>query len=768
MDIKATVKTAIDFGFSPVPMFYDKQEDKWKLRKFINKDTDQYGYPLNHKAWKAADMPMFALVLQNTLLIDVDANKAGASSVEELQDRICEELGIDEFDLDSALFQYNETGDSLHYLFALPASIDFSDIAQSNDGKFIKNVDFKTGRQLVNIKPGKTINWTNVNDLPVINEDALLRILPLNETIDYSNVETVITNESTAYGRAAIRGINERATVFVEEGGRNAALAAAVVATYELVAGGQISEKDAENSINDIVVELGIEEESDTKTTIKFNKEKGLKQPKAPKDEQKKAVAVIEQSAKKIETIDDITDEIKRLANIHLDQIALDIAAKSLQVKYKEILPNVPQPSLSAIKKQIKGARESGETGSYVDDYVFLTATGEYCERETKAVMGPRAFDVKHTRETPSDSEGNEQTASKYSNNIIKTVENTMYFPMAGDLFMHQGLEYLNGYTPYVHDKPLVKTNIVDRIKAHVAHLLPNKDEQSLVINYLAHNVQHPGRKIPWAIVLQGVQGDGKSLLAEMMQLVLGYNNVRIMNVQTLESSFTGWATGQCMTFIEELKLDNYKKYEILNNLKPYISNPMVEETKKGKDPRTVVNTTNYFALTNFKDAIPIDENDRRYCILFSQWQRKDALELFMKNNKDYYPNLYIDMRNNAAELYFWLKTHKIDSSFMSLTRAPETQSKLLMMELSKSDSMIALEEALEEFEEQITCEDGEIDITRLQQLVKIEQDMGDRFLDFPQKSGLKNQLLNLGFEMVGRKRTQFSEMDNKHTTYRK
>lgn len=768
MKIKDAAKKAIQHGFAPVPMFYDRDQDKWQLRKFINKDTGEYGYPIDNRAWQNEKMPMFALVLQNTLLIDVDANKDGAETVGELQDKICDALNIDEFDLDDALFQFNDDGDSLHYLFALPPDISFNEIAQSNDGNFIKNVDFKTGRQLINIKPIKTVNWVNVNDLPVINEDSLLKILPKREVVDYSKVDAHITTKTTAYGKASMRGINERATVFVEEGGRNAALAAATVGTYELVAGGQISEHDAQCSINEIVNELGIQDEDDTETTIKFNKEKGLKQPKAPKDEQKKAVAIIEQTAKKIENLDDINDEIKRLGNIHLDQIALDIAAKSIQIKYKEILPNVPQPSLSAVKKQIKSARESDANGGFVDDYVFLTATAEYCDKETKALMGPRSFDVKHTRETPCTEDGERVSACSYANDLIKTVENTMYFPMVGQFFSHQGLEYLNAYTPFVHSKPNDKSDIVDRIKAHIAHLLPDKKEQAIVINYLSHNIQFPGQKIPWAIVLQGVQGDGKSLLAEMMQLVMGHNNVRIMNVQTLESSFTGWATGQCMTFIEELKLDNFRKYEVLNNLKPYISNPTVEETKKGKDPRTVVNTTNYFALTNFKDAIPIDSNDRRYCVLFSQWQRKEPLECFMVDNKDYYPNLYEDMREHASELYFWLKSHKIDEWFKNLTRAPETSSKRMMMELSKSDSVIALEEAIEEFTPQIQCENGEFDISELQRIISNQRDFDSRYEEFPKTVALKNQLLNLGYELVGRKRTEFSEGDNKHTVYRK
>lgn len=465
------------------------------------------------------------------------------------------------------------------------------------------------------------------------------------------------------------------------------------------------------------------------------------------------------------ETLDDIKQELKRIASTNLDNLTLDVTLKNVQAKYKAIMGDTP--SIQAIRKEIKSLRGDTNDGDYVNDYVFLTATGEYCCRDTKAVMGPRAFDVKHNRETPLNSDGEKQSACMFSNDRIDTVENTMYFPMAGETFTHNGMEYLNSYKPSrVKPVKVGTTNIVERVKGHIAHLLPDPAEQNIVINYLAHNVQFPGKKLQWAIVLQGVQGDGKSFLSEMMKHVMGNDNVRLMNVQTLESAFTGWATGQCMTFIEELKLDNYRKYEVLNNLKPYISNPVVEETKKGKDPRTVINATNYFALTNFKDAIPIDANDRRYCVLFSQWQRKEALMKWMEANANYYHSIYEDMRENVGEILSWLLEHKISDEFLAMKRAPDTNAKNEMKELSKSQQVIDLEEAIDRFKSECTFDDNKIDVSHLQKLVKDAQAFGD-FEDFPRATGLKNALINIGFELVGRKRTIFSEGDNKHTVYK-
>ena len=761
MNIKEVVNNAISCGFAPVPRFKDRDSGEWKLRKFVNKDTGEYGYPLAHKAW-VNEMPLVSLVLLNCVLIDLDANKENCTdTIDDLKEKICELLNIDEFDLDLALFQENATGDSIHYMFKLPDNINFADIAQSNDGRIIKNVDFKTGRQLVHLKPGKTIHWLNVDSFTEMDAENVYKIFKESKTTDALS-DFNIVNNTTKYGKGALRGINNDATMFTEEGGRNFALSKAVVAIYELVAGGEISEEDAAKEIDNIVCELGIENETDTATTIEYNKIKGMKQPKAAPNAQGELITHVEFEEKKL-TVDDASnvDELKEfmmdIANSKIDNLSLELLLKKVQKKYKLIAGEAP--SLPALKKVIKSCKIQRQKNNYIDDYVFMTSTGEYMHRETKATMGPRSFDVKHTRDTELDPDGMTQSATNYGNNIIQCVENSMYVPKFSDIFNHNGLEYINLYAP--NNIKLVSvgtTNIIDRIKGHIAHLLPMQDEQDLIINYLAHNVQYAGKKIQWSIVLQGVQGDGKSLLAEMMQHVMGFNNVRLMNVQTLESNFTGWAAGQCMTFIEELKLDNYKKYEILNNLKPYITNDVIECTKKGKDPQVVVNTTNYFALTNFKDALPIDSTDRRWAIFFSQWQSSAKLLNFIKDNPDYYSDLYRDMRDNVGEIANWLKCHVIPQSFKDLNRAPDTSAKNTMLELGRSDASLLIEDAINEF----TCLDINFDVLNITKLSKlVSEDFSQDYPDWPKKGALKTALNMMDFHRIGR----YQNEDKKNQT---
>lgn len=157
------IKSALGNGFSAIPWLQIDGENK--PRKFKHPTS----YPLDHSAWNNYQHALFSIRLDDCVLIDVDGNKKGANT-QQLIDQVCEMLNIDEFDLELAEFQTNDKGDSLHYLFKSPANINRQAYQQSNDGRLISNVDFKTGNQLIHIKQGKTVNWCNIDDLPELTD----------------------------------------------------------------------------------------------------------------------------------------------------------------------------------------------------------------------------------------------------------------------------------------------------------------------------------------------------------------------------------------------------------------------------------------------------------------------------------------------------------------------------------------------------------------------------------------------------------------------
>lgn len=453
-----------------------------------------------------------------------------------------------------------------------------------------------------------------------------------------------------------------------------------------------------------------------------------------------------------LEDKEELAEVITEVAGLKLSADVMITIVNDISIVSKKLGLNYTKAEVKKILKQAKATQVIKDAKPFYDDYVFMTRSDEYLNRETKGCMKTHAFDVAHGRDTPPNADGETQKATTYINNRIEVVDYSMYAPQFPDVFHYQGVKYINTYIENVVKPVERKTNIVERVKGHIDHLLTGEKEREILTSYLAHNAQFPGKQIHWAMVLQGVQGDGKTFFYELMKNVLGYNNCKTINVEQLEEKFTKWSEGACMVFIEELKLDNYRKYEILNKLKPYITNPTVSVRKMQTDSYEAVNTTNYFALTNFKDAIPIDENDRRYCVLFSQWQNRAQLLDWMAQNEGYYPELYADMRDNWQEVYEWLKAYEIPSWFMNARTAPTTSAKNSMIDMSKSDEYFIVQDAIEKFE----CSDINSDlvnVTKLQNMV--DQEFDNQYRNFPKTTRLKHILSDMGYHHAGRYRTR-------------
>lgn len=284
----------------------------------------------------------------------------------------------------------------------------------------------------------------------------------------------------------------------------------------------------------------------------------------------------------------------------------------------------------------------------------------------------------------------------------IKVVNGVRYEPGAGNLFREDGKIYANSYredlVPLASEELTPKDKIaVRRVTKHIKHLLPDEDEARMFTDWLAWVVQNPGRRVNYAVLLQGTQGDGKSFFRCLLETVMGMNNVRVMKAKSLEGDFNGWAVGQCVTAIEEVRLAGHNRFEILNNLKDQITNDHIEVHKKGVDQYTAKNTTNYLLFTNFNDALPIDDNDRRYLVLSSQWQSREALDEFEQANDDYYEKLYQALEIAPGGLRKWFLDYKVSEEFNPKGKAPITKARASMIRMSKPDWMACVEEVVKE-----------------------------------------------------------------------
>lgn len=242
-----------------------------------------------------------------------------------------------------------------------------------------------------------------------------------------------------------------------------------------------------------------------------------------------------------------------------------------------------------------------------------------------------------------------------------------------------------------LYNAPIISDLPSDEAKMFVEHvklLAGNDTVFNHMMDWMAHNVQYPGTKIMYALLIQGKQGTGKSALMEAMKMCLGQQNVRAVETHELLGGFTTWMKGKCISVVEEIR-DNDNRFSIYNRLKPIITAPTITLNEKNVAQTEMRNRMNIMAFTNYETAVPMDDDDRRFFVHFSPMEPQ---------SEEYYDELFriIYTRSGAVRKMFleWDLSH-----FNPNGRAPMTESKEFLREHAGSPLNRILKEAFKEGE---------------------------------------------------------------------
>lgn len=282
-------------------------------------------------------------------------------------------------------------------------------------------------------------------------------------------------------------------------------------------------------------------------------------------------------------------------------------------------------------------------------------------------------------------------------------------------------------------------------ILKHTYLLFGTGREGRLLIDWMAYQVQNPGVKILWAPFVQGAEGCGKTLYAVVMRLVLGETNVKEVapNV-VLNSDWNEWASDTQLVVFEEIRVQGESRYAVMNKIKPLITNATISINQRNKDTRTVPNFANYFIASNYQDALAINENDRRYFVLFAEQQTKAQVAAI---GPEYYHNLYELIRANAAGMRSFLLDWPISEEFNPM-HCPQTRFKAGMVEAASSPLQQAVTQELEDGVNPL-CKPDLVSLRVLRDLVELEHRGVGKFSD----QSLASVLREMGFVSAGRTR---------------
>lgn len=401
----------------------------------------------------------------------------------------------------------------------------------------------------------------------------------------------------------------------------------------------------------------------------------------------------------------------------------------------------------------------------WLADWVYVQTQSKFANWRDGYSIAADAFNATYSRESACIKA--ELSASQYATiaACIPVVVDTVWWPNADRMVKHEGKMLLNEYhdngiTPCDPDELYSEEGerVVGLLLQHTEMLLTRQPDREILLDWIAWVVQNPGKKIRWAVLLQGGEGCGKTYYAELMQNMLG-SSVRKLDTSAVSGRFTSWGYGALVNVIEELRVAGSNRFEVVDRLKPFITNPVVQIEEKGRDHRDIPNFTSYMGLTNHKDAIPLSDSDRRWWVIFARIQSEAALFNYLGGREAaeaYFTELFDTTELRADVLKRFFLDRKISPSFNPNGRAPVSPDKDEMRNLMTSPERMLIEELLDQHACSVVS-DSLVDITYLNDQTVLEG------RELPKTRALSAILSELGYQPISKKRVRVKETKRYH-----
>ena len=415
-----------------------------------------------------------------------------------------------------------------------------------------------------------------------------------------------------------------------------------------------------------------------------------------------------------------------------------------------------------------------GDDGSvacpaWLEDWVFCQATNTYERISVRHSIKREAF--RTTYDSEPEVVAAETDAVTFARHHCKmpVVAALMYWPGQPSFFEMNVLRYLNTYVASGQEPCETLEgdedgqSVVELFMAHVLNLIPSEREQRILLNFMAYVYQNPGKRVRWAVLIHGIEGAGKTFFFTIMQLLLGHN-AKSVSTTAINSEFTGWAAGAVLINVDEIRIAGTNKYAILDKMKPMITDDTIPVINKNENERLVPNFASYIMSTNHADAIPVGDNDRRYCVISTRYTRKEDLYEQLGGPEAvaaYFDRLFSECQRRVDALGRMLLDWKIDADFKPEGRAPETDGLVSMRSLNVSEERDGIEVLLEKHACRVIGPDI-IDVTELRKLALIDGD------DVPKGRALGHILSDMGYTQIPNRRVKLKDRVDHYVWFRK
>lgn len=244
-----------------------------------------------------------------------------------------------------------------------------------------------------------------------------------------------------------------------------------------------------------------------------------------------------------------------------------------------------------------------------------------------------------------------------------------------GAIIEEDGLRHVNTYVPV--SVPSVQGDVTPFL-IHLQKLLPDDKDRNILVSYMAACVQYKGTKFKWAPLIQGVEGNGKTLFTMCVMAAIGERYSHMPPAQEIGEKFNAWLFDKIFIGVEDIYVPE-QKIELIEVLKPMITGERLAKRAMQADQVMHRLCANFIFNSNHKNAVRKTANDRRFAIFYTAQQ--ESVDIFRDNmDGDYFPKLYDWLKRGGgfAAVTHYLEHYDIPEQFNPATqcqRAPETSS---------------------------------------------------------------------------------------------
>ncbi len=186
------------------------------------------------------------------------------------------------------------------------------------------------------------------------------------------------------------------------------------------------------------------------------------------------------------------------------------------------------------------------------------------------------------------------------------------------------------------------------------------------ILQWMAHIVQHPEQRVGVAIVLQGRQGTGKSLMCKLFGSLFGPHYALVTSSRGLVGNFNAHLRDVVVLFADEAFWAGDRASE--GSLKAMITEDTLPIEAKGQDVITAPNHLNIMMASNNEWVVPAGLEERRFCVFnVGEDHMQDA---------SYFKALIEQMENGGQQaLLHYLIHYKLAG--VNLQKFPQTEALL-------------------------------------------------------------------------------------------